>query len=256
MVPIIIGLIITLIIIIVAANIIQQHREKLEAEIRAKIAKQKAIIDETEEIILNLTLLPHNAGVIEILNRRCLNAAKIIKQLKPKLKYINDRLAELDAQLKLSVELASNQVAPEEAFILPDNEQQLIKVLQCIKKLRSILKSEQTKGIIDAPTFMKHDHRLDAMQLKINIESLFKRGIQAFNKEMIGSARQYFQKALQTLINHPIKNEYIEIKETEINEKLKEISDMLKNNNTKDAERKAKSAEDDLDTLFQPKKKW
>jgi len=256
MVPIIVGLIITLIIIIVVANIIQQHRERLAAETRAAIAKQKAIIDETEEIILSLILLPQNAEVVEILYRRCLNAAKIIKQLKPELKSINERLVELDYQLKLSVELASNQVASEEAFILPDNEQQLIKVLQCIKKLRAILKSEQTKGIIDAPTFMKHDQLLDAMQLKINIESLFKRGMQAFNKEMIGSARQYFQKALQTLIYHPIKNEYIEIKKTEINEKLKEISDMLINTNTKDAENKAKSAEDDLDTLFQPKKKW
>ena len=41
---------------------------------------------------------------------------------------------------------------------------------------------------------------------------------------MIGSARQYFQRALQTLINHPMKNEYIEIKKTEINKKLNKIS--------------------------------
>jgi hypothetical protein len=65
---------------------------------------------------------------------------------------------------------------------------------------------------------------LDAIQLKINIQSLLKRGQQASNNRMIGSARQYFQRALQTLINHPMKNEYIEIKKTEINKKLNKIS--------------------------------
>jgi hypothetical protein len=256
MIPIIVGLIIALIIIIVAANIMQQHKDKLEAEKRAKIAKQKAIIDETEELILSVEQLPENPGIIEILNRRCLNAAKIIKQIRPELKNINKRVVEFDSRLKLSVELSLNKVASEQIFILPDNEQQTIKVLQSIKKLRAILKSEQTKGIIDAPTYMEHDQRLDAMQLKINIESLLQRGMHAFNKEMIGSARQYFQKALQKLISHPVKSEYIQVKLTEINGKLEEITDVLKHTNAKDAEKKAKDAEDASDTLFQPKKKW
>jgi hypothetical protein len=83
MIPIIFGLIIILIILIVAANVMQQHKDKLEAEKWSKIAKQKAIIDETEDIISNLKQLPENPALIEILYRRCFNAAKIIKQLKP-----------------------------------------------------------------------------------------------------------------------------------------------------------------------------
>lgn len=254
MIPIIFSLIIILIILIVAANIMQQHKDKLEAEKWSKIAKQKAIIDETEDIISNLKQLPENPALIEILYRRCFNAAKIIKLLKPELKNISQRIAEFDSQLKLSVELALNKEVSTEAFILPDNEQQLIKVLQCIKKLRAILKSEQAKGIIDAPTFMKHDQSLDAIYLEINIENLLKRGIHAFNKEMIGSARQYFQKALQTLINHPIKSEYIEVKRNEINAKLKEIADLLKKTNTNDGKKKTKESEDNLDVLFEPNK--
>ena len=78
--------------------------------------------------------------------------------------------------------------------------------------------------------------------------------LQAFNKEMIGSARQYFQKALQTLINHPIKSEYIEVKRNEINAKLKEIADLLKKTNTNDGKKKTKESEDNLDVLFEPNK--
>lgn len=124
------------------------------------------------------------------------------------------------------------------------------------KKIRSTLKSEQSKGNIDAQTFSKEDQRLDAMQLKINIESLVKRGTQAQNKEMLGSARQYFEKALQTLATHPIKTEYVAKKQSEISSQLADISDSLKSTNAQDAAKKAKNEENDLDVLFQPKKKW
>ena len=93
-------------------------------------------------------------------------------------------------------------------------------------------------------------------QLKINIESLLKRGNQAHSKEMLGSARQYLEKALQTLSAHPIKNDYVVKKQEEISEQLEEITNALKNTNAKDAAKKAKDEVDDLDLLFQPKKKW
>jgi hypothetical protein len=256
MITIIVGLIIALIIFVVVVNIMQQHKEKQEAEKRVQVAKQKAIIDETEELILNLTHLPPNPGVVEVLNRRSLNAAKVMQVLMPEQKNLKKRVQELDARLKASVELALNQVSSEENFVLPDNEQQLIAILQCIKKLRIILKSEQSKGILDAAAFMKQDQRLDGMQLKINIESLIKRGSQAYSKEMLGSARQYFEKALQSLANHPTKTEYVQAKQAEIADKLEDITSALKNTNAKDAAKKAKDNEDELDLLFQPKKKW
>ncbi len=256
MIGIIVGLIVALVIIVVVISAIQQHKEKQAAEKRALVAKQKAIIDETEELIVNMGNLPPNPGVIEILNRRSLNAAKKMLQILPDTRTKN-RVEDLEARLKAAEDLSSNNNnSREENFILPDNEQHLVAILQTIKKLRIILKSEQSKGTIDAQTFMKEDMRLDAMQLKISIETLIKRGNQAYSKEMIGSARQYFEKALNTLASHPHKTEYTEAKTNEINDKLDEITAMLKNTNAEDRAKKAKSEEDDLDMLFQPKKKW
>ncbi len=253
MITIIVGLIVILIIIVVVVNAIQQHKEKLEQEKRAKVAKQKAIIDETEELILNLTHLPNNPVITGILNRRGLNAAKTIKQLMPDAKGIKNRVRDMEARLSAGKDVEAN---PEEAFVLPDNEQQLVSILQCIKKLRAMLKSEQSKGSVDAQTFMQEDQRFDAMQLKISIESLMKRGNQAYSKEMLGSARQYFEKALQTLNDNATQSEYTQAKRIEIDTKLEEITEALKTTNAADRAKKAKDEEDDLDMLFQPKKKW
>jgi len=251
---IIIALIIALIIIVVVVNAIQQHKEKLEQEKRAKVAKQKAIIDETEELIVSLANLPSNPTLIEILNNRSLNAAMAMAKIMPENKTITKRVHEMEARVNASK--SSPATTSEQSFNLPDNEQHLVGILQCIKKLRVTLKSEQTKGNLDAQTYSQEDHKLSAIQLKISVESLQKRGNMAHQKEMLGSARQYFEKALQTISESPVQTEYCQTKRVEIESTLEDITSSLKNTNAKDAAKKAKAEEDDLDLLFQPKKKW
>ena len=251
MIAIIIGLMIALIVFVVIINAIQQHKEKQAAERRIKVAKQKAIIDESEELIINLSNLPSSPTLVKILNRRSLNAATVMSELLPNVKGIKKRVQELTSRLAAAEDLAANQ-ANDSTFMLPDNEQQILILLQCIKKLRATIKSEQSRGNLDAQTFTKEDQRLDAMQLKINIESLVKRGTQAQSKEMFGSARQYLEKAVQTLANHPLKTEYVTTKQSEISEQLNTITDALKSTNAKDAAKKAKNEEDDLDMQYFP----
>lgn len=253
---IIIALIIALIIIVVAVSAVQQHKEKQEKENRAKSAKQKAIIDESEELILSSANLPSNPNLMNILTRRSLNAALAMSVILPESKQIRNKVDELKARLSATKDLASMQSGSDDKFILPDDEQQLVSILQCIKRLRLTLKSEQSKGVLDAQTFTHEDQKLDAMQLQIGIESLLKRGNMAYQKEMLGSARQYFEKALQTLAVHPLQTEYITNKKVEVQVQLEEITNALKSTNAKDAAKKAKDQEDDLDMLFQPKKKW
>ena len=255
MVYIIIGLIIALIIVVVVVSGIQKHKEKQEAEKRTQVAKQKAIIDESEELLINLSHLPTSPVLVKILNLRSLNAAKAMQELMPDTKGLKSRITELKNRVSAAEKLSDNQ-SNDDNFMLPDNEQQVLAILQCIKKLRVTIKSEQSKGSLDAQTFTQEDQRLDAMQLKLNIDSLIKRGTQAQNKDMLGSARQYFEKALQTLSNHPKKTEYIVAKHAEVTAQLSEIINSLKTANASDAAQKAKSEENELDLLFQPKKKW
>jgi hypothetical protein len=253
---IIIALIIALVIIVVAVSSIQQHKAKQEKDKRNKAAKQKAIMDESDELMIQIANLPPNPNIVNILNRRSLNAAKLMSSIIPDSKPFKRKVDELEARLKASEELSSSQSGQDENFTLPDNEQQLVSILQCIKKLRITLKSEQSKGALDAQVFKHEDQKLDAMQLKIGVESILKRGKMAYDKEMLGSARQYFEKALQTLAAHPLQSEYISNKKAEVEVQLEEITNALKSTNAKDAAKKAKDEEDDLDMLFAPKKKW
>lgn len=62
--------------VVVVVSAIQQHKEKQDAKNRTLVAKQKAIIDESEALILNLGNLPSSPNLVKILNRRGVNAAK------------------------------------------------------------------------------------------------------------------------------------------------------------------------------------
>lgn len=256
MMMIIIGLIIALLVIVVVVNAIQQHKEKVEQEKRVRVAKQKAVIDETEDLLANMGNLPPSPALNEILNKRSFNAAKKMTQIMPESKQFKSRVQELEARWQAAKDMAVNAPKSDDKFTLPENDQQLVGLLQMIKKLRVALKAEQTKGALEAQLFMQEDKRLDAMQLRINIESLMKRGNQAYSNQMIGSARQYFEKALQSISDHPSQSEYKMKKKEEIEDKLEQITAELKNTNAEDRAKKAKSEEDDLDMLFQPKKKW
>ena len=255
---IIIALIIALIIIVVIVNAIQQHKAKIEKDRKAKAAKQKAILDENEELLLNLGNLPSSPVLVNILNKRSVNALKAMTQIMPESRALKARLQEFEARLNAdnANTEANTEANSDDNFTLPDNEAHLVSILQCIKKLRITLKSEQAKGELDAQTFTKEDQRLDGMQLKINIESLLKRGMKAYNQEMFGSARQYFEKALTTLTAHPLQTEYTKNKRDMVEKQLADITSALANTNAKDAEKKSQEQTDDLDLLFQPKKKW
>jgi hypothetical protein len=252
---IIVALIIALIMISVAINALQQHKQKIEQEKRARAAKQKAIIDETEELLLKIASFPNNSVLVMILNNRSLNAAKSMAEILPENEALLKPIQDMEDRIN-TIKANTAEAASEQSFILPDNEQQLVSVLQCIKKLRATLKSEHSKGNLDVQTFTQEDHELSVMQLKISVDSLQKRGMIAYQKEMIGSSRQYLEKALLKIANSPIQNEYFTSKREEIQNVLEDITSSLKNTNAKDVVKKAKTEEDEFDILFQPKKKW
>ena len=70
---------------------------------------------------------------------------------------------------------------------------------------------------------------------------------------MLGSARQYYEKALRTIDEHTYSDEYTEHRHQQIEASLEQITNELRVTNKNDA-RKRKS--DELEELFQPKKKW
>ncbi len=254
MFTIIIILIVTLIVAAIIINAMQQHKEKVEAEKRTEIAKQRSIVDETENVLMAAGQMPISQKVISILQTRVNNALRVMYELNPSQADIKQRIKDADDRLKsISLDEPTNS---QDSFVLPDNDKMIIQYIQAIKKLRVLLRSEHTKGKVDTQTFMREDKTLEKLQLRVNVETLVKRGAAAMNTNMLGSARQYFEKAIAALDAQTQPDDYVMQRKQQLQEQLQTIQDNLRNVNAQDRAKKQAEERDELDELFAPKKKW
>ena len=83
-----------------------------------------------------------------------------------------------------------------------------------------------------------------------------RRGRAAHQTNMLGSARQYYEKAKAALENQNQKDEYAHSRLANLTEWLNEIQSNLKSVNAQDRAKRQEEERDELDELFAPKKKW
>ncbi|MBQ4833280.1 hypothetical protein J8L70_08505 [Pseudoalteromonas sp. MMG010] len=250
-VSIIIILIVALIIIALWVGAMQQRKEKKEIERRKELTKLKAIIEESDDALMNSANIPLSEALIRTLQSRSYNALIEMSSLSPNSKALKTRLSQSKELLEKPVE-GNNS----DTMALPNNDKQLIGIIQSIKKIRSIIRSEHNKGRIESATYSMEDKRLEKLQVRINIDSQIKRGLSARSASMVGSARQYFEKAYATLSALTYSDDYITAKKNELEGYLNAITKELKSSNEKALKKKAEEEQDDLDVLFAPKKKW
>ncbi|MCC5880328.1 MAG: hypothetical protein JJU03_10605 [Idiomarina sp.] len=253
MLYVIIILIVALILLAVGVNAYQQHRQRVELEKRQKMVRYRNIFDESETLIANANAFPVGRSLIYVLHARARDALRQLVDVAPRNDRFRDRLREYDEIM--------NNLKPDdhslvtESFTLPDGDKQIITMIQSLKKLRAVLKSEHHRGRVDAKHFNEEDRRLEFIQLRITVESLERRADSALKSNLTGSARQYYEKALTTLRNQSYTNEYINDHKLKIEKTLEDITNSLRETNSRDAAARAKNS-DELDELFQPKKKW
>ncbi len=250
---IIIVLVIALVVFAVITNAMQQHKERLATLKRAEFSKLRSMLEDTEEILQNAASVPLTPGINQMLLKRIVYTLKAMVELEPGSRDLKNRLGETEKRLS---EIGANPAAASENISLPDNDKQIIGMIQGIKKLRTILRAEHARGNIDTQLVVQEDRRLENLQLRINVESQVKRGNQARSGQMLGSARQCYEKALITLSNASHADEYVIAKRNEMNTILAEIAEELKEGNLRDRQKKAEAENNDLDVLFAPKRKW
>ncbi|QPG04291.1 hypothetical protein IT774_08315 [Salinimonas marina] len=252
MFTIIIILIVVLIIAAIFINAYQQHKAKVDAERRAELAKQKTIVDETENVLMAATSMPVSGRLLQILQIRVANALKAIYESGMGGPDIRQRA--VDAENR--VQNADPEALPPADFMLPDNDKMIIQYIQAVKKFRILLRSEHSRGKVESRVYAEEDKALERLQLKINVETLIKRGRNAMQSNMMGSSRQYFEKAVAALENQPQTDEYIESRLATLKQWLSEIQANLKSVNAQDRAKRQEAERDELDELFAPKKKW
>ncbi|WP_166423321.1 hypothetical protein [Paraglaciecola sp. 20A4] len=238
----------------IIVNAVQQHRNKVEAEKRVEVAKQKNVIDETEEILLAAEHIPVSQQLKFILQQRILNALKIIGQVNPGVMDIRSRIANSTGKLKT---LAENKESTfPDTFTLPSNDKQVVQYIKCVKKMRGLVRSEYTKGRVDSSAFMHEDKYLERLQLRANVETLMRRADTSMQAQQLGSARQCIEKAITALDSQSQPDDYIIQRKLELEGQLKKIQDNLRSANTEDVLKRKESERNELDELFSEKKKW
>lgn len=250
---IIIVLVIALVVFAVITNAMQQHKERLATLKRAEFSKLRSMLEDTEEILLNAANVPLTPGICLMLLKRIAYTLKAMVELEPGSRDLKSRLSDTEKRL---ADMGNSTAPASENISLPDNDKQIIGMIQGIKKLRTILRAEHARGNIDTQLVVQEDRRLENLQLRINVESQIKRGNQARSSQMLGSARQCYEKALITLSNASHADEYVVAKRNEMNSILAEIAEELKEGNLRDRQKKAEAENNDLDVLFAPKRKW
>lgn len=251
--PLIITLIIALVIIAITVNVVQQHRERMQALKRAEFTKLRHALDESEEILFNAANVPLSAGLSLMLLKRISYLLKAMVELEPGQRDLKHRLEETGARI---TELSKSAEGIADNVGLPDNDQQLLAMMKGIKKLRSMLRAEHARGNVETQLVIDEDRRLDLLQLRISVESQIKRAKSARSNGMLGSARQYFEKALAYLNGTSHQNDYVSSRISEARMALEEITQELKQGNAKDIEKRGEKDNKDIDELFAPKRKW
>ncbi len=252
-ITLIIVLVIALLVISVIMNAVQQHKERLATLKRAEYSKLRAMLEDTEEILLNAANVPLTPGTIKMLLNRIAYTLKAMVELEPNSRDLKNRLTDTEKRIN---EMGNVTSSHNENISLPDNDKQIISMIQGIKKLRTILRGEHARGNVDTQLVVQEDRRLENLQLRINVESQIKRGNMARSNHMLGSARQCYEKALATLANATTIDEYVQSRKNEVNSILADIAEELKEGNMRDRQKKLEAENNDLDVLFAPKRKW
>lgn len=253
LVPLIITLIIALVIIAIIVSAIQQHKERLATLKRAEYSKLRSVLEETEELLVNSANVPLSPAISQMLLKRTAFSLRAMVELEPGARDLKQRLQETESRL---TDANADNSAFSDNVTLPDNDQQLIGMIKGIKRLRTVLRAEHARGNVDTQMVIQEDRRLEVLQLRINVESQIKRGNQARSNNMLGSARQYFEKALTALTGTPHQDDYTTTRRSEVLQALEDIATQLKEGNVRDRVKKEEKENKDLDELFAPKRKW
>jgi hypothetical protein len=237
------GLCVILLGLIVGYNILAQQRKQIESHKRQEMAKHIAVIDATEELIGNAHNLPYSGTLLVCLNK--------MHEIDNSDKSIPQRISATQAQIDQIKQSFSNKEST--SFRVPDSDRQAISMLKLVKRLRSVIKAEHSKGRLQTQAFVAENARLEQMQLKINIENVVKRANEAKRKGQLGTTQQLLKKAIDVL---GTKNDnYSAQMKQRLQQMHTEVTETLNTGHEKNKSDQ-ESEKSELDELFAPKKKW
>ena len=176
-----------------------------------------------------------------------------ILQLDPNLLQVRQRLTNVKA---LIAQIKANTTKNDDrTFRTPNTDREAIVLLQQVKKIRTVLRSEHAKSKLNTQTFILEDRKLELMQLNVNINNLLKRAYESRALRQFGSAKQLLRKGIDNLNSINDKDEMLQGKQQEMVSLLNEINEQLSRASSEDLKQRQDQddVKNELDLLFQQK---
>ena len=242
-----------LLLLVIIYNIMQQYWQKQAAEKRTLLLKHNNIINETDELLLNAGQLPFSRALVITLYQRILYSLQTMQQQDPNNQQVKTRRLNIEQQIQ---QVKDNYQMEHANLKAPDSDQHAIQILQIVKRLRTVLRSEHSKGKMGNQIFVAEDRRLELIRLKVNLINLAKRSGAALANRDNNTARQMLKKGLTVLDQIPDKDEQLKSIESSMQQRLSELNSSQKQVEAEQKIREEESEKSELDQLFEPKKKW
>ena len=223
-----------LIVCITTYGMYSSYSQKQDEEKRRLIRNQKKLVAEADDLLMNSSQLPYSKTLILLLQNRVLSALSLMLEAEPSLNSVRDRIAPLKS---------------------PSNDVEAISMLKTVRRLRQVVRIEHNKGKIDPNSFAAEDRRLELILIKVNISSLMNHIREAISTHQLGSARQMLETGIQVLAKIQTDDQWIVNTKQQLSSSYEQINQRIEAENERKAELAA-SSKDELDELFQPKKKW
>ncbi len=234
-IPLILGIIAFLLLILIGYNVIQQYKEKLEAENRIAISQQNAIVNEVDDLLRNTGNIPLNKKLLILMQQRMINALVIMSDRDPGNTSFREQLDHTNEQLTATQE---NYKSPrEDTFDVPHTDRAMLAMLKKTKKIRTIINSEHAKGNIETETFVAENHRMEIIQLKIHLKNAFSKIIKAKALKQFDNASYMITKLLKTLASVSNPDKYLVTKKSQLLQMQNEIKRILYEKRIKERKR-------------------
>lgn len=236
-----------LIVMVIGYSAITQNQIRIDRAKKIENRKLSLIVNEIDQLLLRTNIIPFSKTLLICLQNRKLTALQGLLKINKKNHALMQQIENCAAQIEKTKQ--SNNDTEQRNLIAPhQSNEQAKNTLKLIKRLREIIKIEHKFGRISTSEFSQENQRLIQSQTIININNIYEHTKKLIENNQLQNAKQLLKKGVNIISKHEF--EYAK-KMTE--QMLSDLDEINKKQN-KDTE-KAKEA-DEIDELFQPKRKW
>ncbi len=242
------------VLLIIAYMIYNDYQIQQEIDKKLLVSKQKEIINETDDILLNVTQIPFSSQLVTILQKRVLYALEQVLAVNQNAMAVKQRVTDIKEQIKANISTPS----AEPSFAPPKDTDMALRMLKVLRRIRKILRIEFNRGRVSQQELVREDKRLANMIFKIQFSNLVRTIDEAEMTKQYGTMEELVNSGLRSLRELGSDDPWFENLEEHLREKKDFLAQQINMRHKKEIEEeKAKEKEgDDIDQIFGLKKKW